>query len=184
MTTLVNDMLDLSKMQSGAQKLSPSFFDLTESVRDILGRYNKLTDYDIRFTADRDVTVYADELKISQVVYNLVNNAITYTGEDKVVRLKQSEHDGKVRIEVRDTGEGIDQDKLKDIWERYYKVDKAHKRAQVGTGLGLSIVKTILDMHGGAYGVQSEQGVGSTFWFELDIQDEQNNSVSTTSPFM
>ena len=120
MTTLVNDMLDLSKMQSGAQKLSPSFFDLTESVRDILGRYNKLTDYDIRFTADRDVTVYADELKISQVVYNLVNNAITYTGEDKVVRLKQSEHDGKVRIEVRDTGEGIDQDKLKDIWERYY----------------------------------------------------------------
>lgn len=184
LTTLVNDMLDLSKMQSGAQKLSPSFFDLTESVRDILGRYNKLTDYDIRFTADRDVTVYADELKISQVVYNLVNNAITYTGEDKVVRLKQSEHDGKVRIEVRDTGEGIDQDKLKDIWERYYKVDKAHKRAQVGTGLGLSIVKTILDMHGGAYGVQSEQGVGSTFWFELDIQDEQNNSVSTTSPFM
>ena len=90
----------------------------------------------------------------------------------------------EVRIEVRDTGEGIDQDKLKDIWERYYKVDKAHKRAQVGTGLGLSIVKTILDMHGGAYGVQSEQGVGSTFWFELDIQDEQNNSVSTTSPFM
>ena len=71
LTTLVNDMLDLSKMQSGAQKLSPSFFDLTESVRDILGRYNKLTDYDIRFTADRDVTVYADELKISQVVYNL-----------------------------------------------------------------------------------------------------------------
>ena len=101
-----------------------------------------------------------------------------------MVRLKQSEHDGKVCIEVRDTGEGIDQDKLKDIWERYYKVDKAHKRAQVGTGLGLSIVKTILDMHGGAYGVQSEQGVGSTFWFELDIQDEQNNSVSTTSPFM
>lgn len=65
LTTLVNDMLDLSKMQAGAQKLSPSFFDLTESVRDILGRYNKLTDYHISFTADRDVTVYADELKIS-----------------------------------------------------------------------------------------------------------------------
>lgn len=172
LTTLVNDMLDLSKMQAGAQKLSPSFFDLTESVRDILGRYNKLTDYHISFTADRDVTVYADELKISQVVYNLVNNAITYTGEDKVVRLRQTEHDGKVRIEVRDTGEGIEQDKLKDIWERYYKVDKAHKRAQIGTGLGLSIVKTILDMHGGAYGVQSEQGVGSTFWFELDVQGD------------
>lgn len=170
LTTLVNDLLDLSKMQAGAQKFSPCFFNLTQSVRSILGRYNKLTDYDIRFTADQDVTVYADELKISQVVYNLVNNAITYTGEDKVVRLRQEVHDGKVRVEVSDTGEGIEQDKLKDIWERYYKVDKAHKRAQVGTGLGLSIVKTILDMHGGAYGVQSEPGVGSTFWFELDVQ--------------
>ena len=86
--------------------------------------------------------------------------------------MRQTEHDGKVRIEVRDTGEGIEQDKLKDIWERYFKVDKAHKRAQIGTGLGLSIVKTILDMHGGAYGVQSEQGVGSTFWFELDVQGD------------
>ena len=91
-------------------------------------------------------------LKISQVIYNLVNNALTYTGEDKRVMLEQETDEGKVRISVTDTGEGIPQDKLLDIWERYYKVDKAHKRAQVGTGLGLSIVKTILDMHGGAYG--------------------------------
>ncbi|WP_286166985.1 HAMP domain-containing sensor histidine kinase [Clostridium sp. D33t1_170424_F3] len=172
LTTLVNDMLDLSKMQSGTQTLSRSVYDLTESIRNILKRYNKLTDYNINFTAGRNVEVYADELKISQVVYNLVNNALTYTGADKCVYVRQLELGGKVRIEVRDTGEGIAQDKLKDIWERYYKVDKAHKRAQVGTGLGLSIVRTILDMHGGAYGVQSEEGVGSTFWFELDMEKE------------
>ncbi len=168
LTTLVNDVLDLSKLQSGAVTLERSEFNLTQSVRSILTRYSKLTDYHITFQAERDVWVNADELKISQVVYNLVNNALTYTGEDKRVLLRQEEEGGKVRISVTDTGEGIPQDKLNDIWERYYKVDKAHKRAQMGTGLGLSIVKMVLDMHGGKYGVRSQEGVGSTFWFELD----------------
>ena len=72
-------------------------------------------------------------------------------------------------ITLTDTGEGIPPEKLKDIWERYYKVDKEHKRAQMGSGLGLSIVKNILDMHGGTYGVTSTLGQGSTFWFELPI---------------
>ena len=74
-----------------------------------------------------------------------------------------------MRVSVTDTGEGIPPDKLQDIWERYYKVDKEHKRAQMGSGLGLSIVKNILDMHGGAYGVESQLGQGSTFWFELPL---------------
>ncbi|WP_457945118.1 ATP-binding protein [Caproiciproducens sp. LBM24188] len=172
LTTLVNDMLDLSKLQSGTQTYLRENFNLTQSLRTILLRYSKLTDYNITFSADCDVTVCGDELKISQVFYNLVNNAITYTGPDKVVDIRQIVHDGKVRVEVRDTGEGIPQDKLNDIWDRYYKVDKEHKRAQIGTGLGLSIVKTILDMHGGAYGVSSQEGVGSVFWFELDIVEE------------
>ncbi len=169
LTTLVNDMLDISKLQSGTQPFNRTDFNLTGSIRTILERYSKLTDYRITFSADQDVMVNADELKISQVVYNLVNNAITYTGSDKVVAIRQLVGDGKVRVEVRDTGEGIPQDKLNDIWDRYYKVDKAHKRAQIGTGLGLSIVKTILDMHGGAYGVQSREGSGSVFWFELNV---------------
>ena len=106
------------------------------------------------------------------MVYNLVNNAVTYAGADKTVSLCQTVENGKVRISVTDTGEGIPADKLKDIWERYYKVDKEHKRAQVGTGLGLSIVKNILDLHGGSYGVESELGKGSTFWFELKLAEE------------
>lgn len=173
LTTLVNDMLDISKLQSGTQPFTRTEFNLTQSIRTILLRYSKLTDYNITFEAPEDVFVNADELKISQVVYNLVNNAITYTGADKVVAIRQEVLNRKVRVEVRDTGEGIPEEKLEDIWDRYYKVDKAHKRAQIGTGLGLSIVKTILDMHGGAYGVRSQEGSGSTFWFELDIAEEK-----------
>lgn len=169
LASLVNDVLDISKLQSGTQTANRIDFNLTKSIRVILGRYTKFTDYNITFHADEEVMVNADELKISQVVYNLVNNAITYTGTDKRVDITQLVANGKVKISVRDTGEGIAQDKLNDIWDRYYKVDKTHKRAQIGTGLGLSIVKTILDMHGGAYGVQSKEDSGSIFWFELSI---------------
>ena len=73
-----------------------------------------------------------------------------------------------MRISVADTGVGIAPEDLPYIWDRYYKVDKVHKRAVVGTGLGLSIVKGILESHGAAYGVDSTPGIGSTFWFELD----------------
>lgn len=168
LTNLVNDMLDLSKLQAGAISLERSVFNLTESIREIMARYDKMADFHFFFEAKEDVYVNADELKISQVVYNLVNNAINYTGADQTVRVRMTANDTKVRVEVIDSGEGIEADKLKDIWERYYKIDKSHKRAQVGSGLGLSIVKSILDLHGGLYGVQSKVGHGSVFWFELD----------------
>lgn len=167
LTNLVNDLLDLSKLEAGVLPLEKTRFNLTQSISAILHRYDKLADYRFPFYYEEEVWVEADELKISQVVYNLVNNAITYSGEDKTITLRQTVEEGKVRVSVTDTGDGIPQDKLKDIWERYYKVDKEHKRAQMGSGLGLSIVKNILDMHGGAYGVTSELGKGSTFWFEL-----------------
>ncbi|MFQ8601435.1 MAG: sensor histidine kinase, partial [Oscillospiraceae bacterium] len=172
LTSLVNDMLDISKFQSGTQKLHRTRFNLTQAIRDTLGRYNKLTEkdgYAISFASDQEVYVHADELRISQVVYNFINNAITYTGPDKCIYLRQLVEGNSVKIEVRDTGEGIDPDKLQYIWDRYYKVDKAHKRAQIGTGLGLSIVKSILDLHGARYGVKSKTGEGSIFWFELQI---------------
>lgn len=164
---LVNDLLDLSKLESGTQALKPEVFCLTGDIRETLRRYDKLADYSFPFTFDREVFVCADRLRISQVVYNLVNNAINYAGADKTVSLRQVAANGVVRVEIRDTGEGIPADKLPYIWDRYYKVDKDHRRAQVGTGLGLSIVKNILDMHGGRYGVTSMVGQGSTFWFEL-----------------
>ena len=166
---LVNDLLDLSRLEAGVLELQKERFNLTGSIREILTRYDKLADFKFPFEPKEEAYITADKLKISQVVYNLVNNAVNYAGEDKTVSLTQEVLDGNVRISVTDTGEGIPADKLQDIWDRYYKVDREHRRAQVGTGLGLSIVKNVLDLHSGSYGVISELGKGSTFWFQLPM---------------
>ena len=172
LSTLVNDLLDLSKIQSGSIQPEKSEFCLTDSIKNIFTRYAKLKEqdgYNILFESDEDVYIFADELKISQVIYNLVNNAVNYVGEDKTVIVTQKVNGKKVLIEVTDHGDGIPPEKLEYIWDRYYKVDKEHKRGVIGTGLGLSIVKGILDSHKARYGVRSTLGKGSTFWFELDI---------------
>lgn len=172
LTNLVNDMLDISKLQAGVLELDKHKYDLTDSINGVMERYVKLKEqeqYQIQFIYDVHVMVYADEFKIFQVLYNLINNAINYTGEDKKVIVQQKVIKDKVRIEVCDTGAGIPKEELGNVWERYYKVDKVHKRAVQGTGLGLSICKNILQMHGAEYGVESRAGKGSTFWFELKV---------------
>ncbi len=179
---LVNGMLDLSKIQSGVRVPDKQLFCLTEVIKSTLIRYEMLVtqeSYKIDFIFDDEVFVCADRTMILQVVYNFINNAINYTGEDKYIRVEQVVADGKIRINISDTGEGISEEQLPYIWDRYYKVDKVHRRATVGTGLGLSIVKGVLEAHGAGYGVKSEVGKGSTFYFELDLVDpktyEQEN---------
>lgn len=170
LSTLVNDLLDLSKLQSGAQQAEKKIFSLTDSITAIFARYSKLIEQDgfnIVFEYSENVYINADELRISQVVYNLINNAVNHCGEDKTVIVTQTVKDRRVRVEVTDHGEGIPADNLPHIWDRYYKVDKEHKRGVIGSGLGLSIVKSILDAHNARYGVRSTVGKGSTFWFEL-----------------
>ena len=176
LTSLVNDMLDLSKYESGNQSAELAECNITAIIRDLLTRYNSFCEkdgYRLEFSYDRELTINTDATKVVQGVYNLVNNAITYTGEDKTVKVGQYVYLGqdglpeKVRFTVTDSGEGIAADKLESIWERYYKVDKVHRRASVGTGLGLSIVKKIALLLGGSCGVRSEIGKGSTFWIEV-----------------
>ncbi len=174
LTNLVNDMLDISKLQAGVMQMNASEYNLTESIESVFERYNKLKEqegYNISFEYDKKVLIEADEYKIFQVIYNLVNNAINYTGDDKNVLVRQMIVNDKVRIEVIDSGEGIAPENVKYVWDRYYKVDKTHKRALMGTGLGLSIVKNILELHGAEYGVESVVGKGSTFWFELSYKE-------------
>ena len=101
------------------------------------------------------------------MIYNLVSNAVNYTGDDRKVDIYQSIENGVCRITVCDTGEGIAPEKLPFIWDRYYRTGDFHKRAVVGTGLGLSIVKNALILHGAQFGVSSTVGKGSAFWFEL-----------------
>jgi len=180
LTALVNDMLDVSKLQAGVLILEKKEYNLTKSIHSVLNRFKKLTQqngYRICFDYQEQVWVEADEYKINQVVYNLINNAISYTGADQSVLVRQIQKGEIVRIEVIDTGIGIAKEDLPYVWERYYKVDKTHKRAVMGTGLGLSIVKNILKLHGANYGVNSEVGKGSIFWFELRVQKVVENSA-------
>lgn len=180
LTSLVNDLIDISKIEAGTMKLEASVFCITDTIRDMFGRYNKLKEQDgFSFTleSDQQVYVYADQLKISQVIYNLVNNAVNYAGESKEITVRQICYDNRVRIEVIDNGPGIPQDKLKNIWDRYYKVDKSHSSARIGTGLGLSIVKTVLKLHKAQYGVFSKVGKGTVFWFELYRTDENGEPL-------
>ncbi len=172
LSELVNDLLDLSKLRSGGITPSVESFDLTAVIRQVMHRYDTLIKhrgYRVSFNAPHSVWVSADRSMILQVVYNLINNAVNYTGSDKTVTVTQTISKQTVRISVTDTGEGIDPEEIPNIWDRYYKVDKVHKRAMIGTGLGLSIVKEILEHHGAAYGVESVVGHGSKFWFELPL---------------
>ena len=135
-------------MQSGNAPLRVEPIDLTFAVRESLLRYDTLVrhrGYHIEFSAEQSIWVEADRKMLLQVLYNLINNAINYTGADRSVKVEQTVQNGRVRISVTDTGEGIAPEELPLIWDRYYKVDKIHRRAMVGTGLGLSIVKGILE---------------------------------------
>ena len=173
LTSLVNAVLEYSANRNGSNPIDPKVYNLTDSIFTILNRYRKMTEldgYQVKFSCKESVFVLADEMKIGQVIYNLINNALTYTGADKTVTVVQTLAGQHVRVDVRDTGEGIDERELPYIWSRYYRGQKPHKRATVGTGLGLSIVKGILDCHQVRYGVESTRGVGTTFWFELPVE--------------
>lgn len=180
LSDLVSDMLDISQLQAGVSLLHREVLNLTQCIVKILQRYNKLIEqdgYEILFSSQEDVLVLADRVKMEQVIYNLVNNAICYTGADKKIEIKQTldEEKNTVRIDICDTGEGIAEEQLAYIWQRYYRTDHSHQRAIIGTGLGLSIVKNIFDLHHIAYGVCNLPQGGCDFWFIMPVYQEEEN---------
>ena len=169
LTILVNDILDLSKMQSNIEKIEITEFNIVDLVNDIINRYSvysELEDYKFIFNHDQEsIMINADYKKMEQVIYNLVNNAINYTGEDNTVIINVKVDD-VIRVEIIDSGKGIKEEDIPYIWDKYYKNSKKHKRNLIGTGLGLSIVKNILELHNYKYGVLSNNK-GTTFYFEI-----------------
>ncbi len=175
LTVLVRDMLNLSKMESGAGETHHVVFNLSDAVVKVgesFKVYDELQGYSITSEVEPDITVKGDPTRMELVLYNLVSNAVNYTGEDKKVTITLRKEGERARFGVKDTGPGMDDEQVNMIWQRYYRA-KEHKRAVVGSGLGLSIVKAILDAHPNVdYGVDTALGKGSEFYFSLPIETE------------
>ncbi|MBQ4093559.1 MAG: HAMP domain-containing histidine kinase [Oscillospiraceae bacterium] len=171
LSSLVNDVLDISKYSdSGA--LSPARFCITDEVQTTIDRLAKLTEQEgFRFTfaPQQKVYVVADRTAISRVLYNLLTNAISYSGDSRTIEVYQSVQDTRVRLDICDHGAGIAAEELPYVFDRYYRSRENHVRAVVGSGLGLSIVKGILQAHDAQFGVDSALGSGSRFWFSLPV---------------
>jgi len=167
---LVNDIIELSKIQSNMVELKYETFDLTQLIQETINRFDiliKKENYKIIFNENNELIVKADKMRIEQVLYNLLNNAINYTGEDKTVTINIISNKNSYTVEIIDTGKGINKKELDLIWNKYYKTDKNYCREKKGTGIGLSIVKSILMRHNFEYGVTSKKDKGSNFWFKI-----------------
>ncbi len=167
---LVNDILNLSKLESNMEELNLEEFDLTKLINTILNRFKIFSytkSYEFNFNYKEELIIKADKQKLEQVIYNLIGNAINYTGSDKKVFINVIPDKKYVRVEIRDTGKGIKDEDINKVWDKYYKSEKKYKRNTVGTGIGLSIVKNIFILHGYKYGIITKANKGTTFWFEI-----------------
>lgn len=173
LTELINNLLDLSKMESGKNIMNMEKFDINELVRrNIVNYSNKLEEKDInvevKFKHD-PMWVMADKESISQVISNLVDNAVKFMNKGDSLLIDTDVREDKAIISIRDTGIGISESELNNIWQRFYKGDKSRSRQVKGTGLGLSIVKEIIKSHNENIWVASKVGEGTVFRFTLKL---------------
>lgn len=166
LSLLIADILDLSQLQAGRVSFKQELIDFSQTVQRIADRYEYFKDkgYEITTSVAPNVFVTGDEERLEQVLYNLIDNAINHSGEEQKVSI-QLTGGAKPRLEIKNSGEPIGEDDLPYIWERFYHMDKSGKRRVTGTGIGLSIVQEVLEIHGFAYGVFSDEN-GTVFWFE------------------
>lgn len=169
---LVNDILLLSKMENRNTKLNIEQIDIKNFISTILERFAiyKNDGYIFEFKEDDTYIIEADKQGLERVIYNLVNNAINYTGDDKKVKISYERDKNYLRINIIDTGKGIEEKDKKLVWNKYFRINKRHRREARGTGLGLSIVREILDEHNFEYGIDSKINKGSCFWFKCKIK--------------
>lgn len=172
---LVNDILNLSKLESNIESLNIEKFDLSCLINIIINRFKifSLTeDFTFITHIPNELTIKADKQKLEQVIYNLMSNAINYTDNQKKIYINIIKRKKEIRIAISDIGKGINNEDIKNIWNKYYKTNKKHRRNTIGTGLGLSIVKHILELHNYRYGVITKKNKGTTFYFYIKTSNK------------
>lgn len=177
LTSLVNNMLDISKLQSGNEQLNLSILNCEDLVYGVVNSYQMLEAQGYRIeveTTEESCYIEADQTRIQQVLHNLINNALNHCGQDRLVIIRYRREDAFVRFDVIDHGEGIAEEELDKIWQRYYKAG-SNRRFVAGSGIGLSIVSTILDMHSAQYGVSSKLNEGSDFYFRIKCVENEES---------
>ena len=170
MNKLVRNLLDLNQLEFGKDNLQFERFDIRELIGGVLQSSEIMIEQKeakVIFHQEEPVYVWGDEFKVEQVVRNYFTNALNHVEGDKVIEIKIKKQDDKVRISVFNTGKPIPEEDLNQIWDKFYKVDKARTREYGGNGIGLSIVKAIMNSLQQEYGVQNYEN-GVEFWFELD----------------
>ncbi len=174
---LINDVLDMAKIESGRMNLNPEVFNLNELLREVTSITSTLASERnialfIADDSDQDVEIYADSTRIRQVMINLVNNAIKFTETGKISLKLKSMEGARVLITVKDTGIGIPPDKLEAVFQEFAQVDSSSTRKAGGTGLGLPISRKLVEIHGGRLWAESTgvKGEGSAFHVELPVE--------------
>ena len=173
LNSVINDLLTLVSMDSGEMRVNMKSASLSDMLNETMRRLQPLArerGIEMQASIAQGVTVSCDAMKLTQVFYNLMDNAIKYTGRGGQVRVELVRKDKKAVVRVADTGIGIPKEDQLHFFDRFYRVDKARSRETGGTGLGLSIVKQIVLLHGGDISVASEEEKGSTFTVELPVQ--------------
>ena len=171
MNTLISDLLDLAKVESGKFPIELSEFDINELVRQCIILFEQRIEdknLDVRILlSEEKMIVWADRDRISQVITNLVDNAVKFMGSGGELKIWTNSDEDKVYVHISDSGEGIPKEDEPYIFERFYKADKSHSRNKPGTGIGLSIVKRIITQHGEKISLTNDPGRGATFTFTL-----------------
>jgi two-component system sensor histidine kinase VicK len=171
MIRIVNDLLQLSKMDNKDYLMNMDTVDLTSFTEQIIERFEMSTkNASINFKTklpDREVAVYGDRDKLTQLMDNIISNAVKYSPEGGAITCSLKEEKKRVVVSIKDEGVGIPKENLQHVFDRFYRVDKARARNLGGTGLGLAIAKEIVHAHGGSIWVSSEWGKGTTFSFSL-----------------
>lgn len=170
MNKLVRNLLVLNQLEFGSEELDVQRFDVVRLIRGVLASCEILlqqAEATVDFIADEEVCVWADEFKTEQVIRNYLTNAIHHAEFEKRIEIRVIPKGDTVRVTVFNSGKPIPEEDLKKLWDKFYKVDKAHTREYGGNGIGLSIVKAIMESFHQEYGVKNYDN-GVEFWFELD----------------